>query len=530
MAQEVVVSGPAWTRTQQVGLVLGPALMILLLCLPCPEGLPEVGWRTAAVTALVACWWITEALPIPVTSLMPLVLLPALGILPGKVVASQYAGDPIFLFLGGFLLAIAIEQCGLHRRVAVLVIRIMGTGPSRSVLGFMLASALLSMWISNTATTLMMLPIGMAVIRAMEGRLRSDRDRANFTVALLLGIAYGASIGGIATPVGTPPNVVFLGLFDTLFEGEPTIAFSQWMLTFLPLTAVALPLAWLLLTQVMYRSRAGRPADVSDKGEGLDEDLGPMTADQWWVLAVFAATALAWMGRRDMDLGVLVVPGWSRLLGSAGPMVTDGTVAMISAVSLFVLPSRRHDSRSLLRWRDATRVPWGILLLFGGGFAVAYAFKETCLSAYVGSGLEQLGGLPVALLVLIIALVVTHLTELTSNTATTNVLIPIAAAASLPLGVHPLLIMLPVTLAASCAFMLPVATPPNAIVFGSGKLRMGHMLRAGIVMNVVTAFLILGAVTVLAPRILGFDPTEVPAWATDPDTEESCLDRATQAP
>ena len=525
----MLVSGPAWTRTQQVGLILGPVLMILVLCLPCPEGLPVAGWRTAAVTALVACWWITEALPIPVTSLMPLVLLPALGILPGKTVASQYAGDPIFLFLGGFLLAIAIEQCGLHRRVAVLVIRVMGTGPSRSVLGFMIASALLSMWISNTATTLMMLPIAMAVIGAMEGRLRSDRDRRNFTVALLLGIAYGASIGGIATPVGTPPNVVFLGLFDTLFEGEPSIAFSQWMLAFLPMTFVCLPLAWLLLTQVLYRSRQGRPADTDDD-DGLHEDLGPMTPDQWWVLGVFTVTALAWMGRRDMDLGVLVVPGWSRLLGDGGAMVTDGTVAMVSAVSLFVLPSRRHDSRSLLRWRDAGKVPWGILLLFGGGFAVAHAFKETCLSAYVGSGLEQLGGLPVALLVLVVALVVTHLTELTSNTATTNVLIPIAAASALPLGVHPLMIMLPVTLAASCAFMLPVATPPNAIVFGSGKLRMGQMLRAGIVMNVITAFLILGAVTVLAPRILGFDPTEVPAWAAEPDTEETCLDRATAAP
>jgi solute carrier family 13 (sodium-dependent dicarboxylate transporter), member 2/3/5 len=515
------VSGPAWTRTQRVGLVLGPVAMVVLLALPCPDGLPLAGWRTAAVTTLVAIWWITEALPIPVTSLMPLVLLPGLGILGGKEVASQYAGDPIFLFLGGFLLAIAIEQCGLHRRVALLVIRVMGTGPSRSVLGFMIASALLSMWISNTATTLMMLPIAMAVIGAMKDRLESDRDRANFTVALLLGIAYGASIGGIATPVGTPPNVVFLGLYDTLFEGEPSISFSQWMMAFLPLTCVCLPLAWLLLTQVMYRSRRGKAAGG---GSGLDEDLGPMTADQWWVLGVFVMTALAWMGRRDMDLGIVVVPGWSRLLGPAAGTITDGTVAMVSAVSLFVLPSTRHDSRSLLRWRDASRVPWGILLLFGGGFAVAHAFKETCLSAYVGSGLEQLGGLPIALLVLVVALVVTHLTELTSNTATTNVLIPIAAAAALPLGVHPLMVMLPVTLAASCAFMLPVATPPNAIVFGSGKIRMAQMLRAGIVMNVVTAFLILAAVTQLAPRFLEFVPDELPAWAEPTGAEESCLD------
>jgi len=240
-----------------------------------------------------------------------------------------------------------------------------------------------------------------------------------------------------------------------------------------------------------------------------------MTRDQALVMAVFGGAVLLWLGRNDIDLGAAAIPGWSNLLGDGGPMVTDGTVAIAAAITLFVLPSRREDSRSLLRWTDAVDVPWGILLLFGGGFAIAHAFKTTGLSAWVGGFLEQLGGLPIALLVLVIALVVTHLTEITSNTATTNVLVPIAAAAAIPLGVHPLLVMLPVTLAASCAFMLPVATPPNAIVFGSGRLRMGHMMRAGIVLNIASALLVLGAVTALAPKILGFEPTELPEWAVE---------------
>ena len=501
------------SRTQLIGLALGPALMLLLLALPRPEALSVEGWRAAAITALVACWWITEALPIPVTSLMPLVLLPGLGVLGGKEVASQYAADAIFLFLGGFLLAIAIERVGLHRRMALFVIRMTGTGPSRSVLGFMLAAAFLSMWISNTAATLMMLPIALAVIGALEGQLRSDRDRENFAVALLLGIAYGASIGGIATPVGTPPNVVFLGLYEKLYEAAPRISFSQWMFAFLPITALCLPLAWLLLTRVLYRAR--RDPAAADTETGLPRGDGPMTRDQWAVLAVFAAAVLAWLLRKDIDLGALHIPGWSGLLGSGAEMVTDGTVAITAAVALFVLPSRRVDSRALLRWKDARDVPWGILLLFGGGFAIAYAFKETGLSAWIGGFLEQLGSVPLPVLVLVIALAVTHLTELTSNTATTNVLVPIAAAAAIPLGVHPLLVMLPVTLAASCAFMLPVATPPNAIVFGSGRLRMAHMMRAGIVLNIATALLILGAVSVIAPKVLDFEPGEVPAWAEE---------------
>jgi solute carrier family 13 (sodium-dependent dicarboxylate transporter), member 2/3/5 len=519
-----------WSRSQQVGLVLGPALMVVILLLPTPGDLGVPGQRAAAATALVAVWWITEALPIPVTSLMPLLLLPVLGALGGKEVAQQYAADPIFLFLGGFLMAIAIERVGLHRKLALLVIRVMGTGPSRSVLGFMIASAGLSMWISNTATTLMMLPIGLAVIGALEPSLRSDRDREHLAVGLLLGIAYGASIGGIATPVGTPPNVVFLGLYGKLFEAAPAISFSQWMLTFLPITLICLPLAWLLLTRVLYPVRQIRSDGEAPMATGLPADDGPMTRDQGLVLAVFVGAVLLWLGRNDIDLGAARIPGWSNLLGAGGPMVTDGTVAIAAAITLFVLPSHREDSRSLLRWTDARDVPWGILLLFGGGFAIAHAFKATGLSAWVGGFLEQLGGLPVVLLVLIIALVVTHLTEITSNTATTNVLVPIAAAAAIPLGVHPLLIMLPVTLAASCAFMLPVATPPNAIVFGSGRLRMGHMMRAGIVLNIASAVLILGAVTLLAPRIMGFEPEELPSWAFDDADRDSADERPEQQP
>jgi solute carrier family 13 (sodium-dependent dicarboxylate transporter), member 2/3/5 len=371
------------------------------------------------------------------------------------------------------------------------------------VLGFMAAAAVLSMWISNTATALMMLPIGLAVLRGLQPLMASDKDRRNLAVSLLLGIAYACSIGGIATPVGTPPNVVFLGLYEKLHPELEAIAFSQWMLTFLPVTAVMLPLAWLLLTRVLF------PARRSDEGRksgaaALPRPDGPMTLDQWLVLGVFVTTALLWIGRRGLDLGGLHLPGWSQLLGPGAKMVTDGTVAIAMAAALFVIPSRREDSRALLRWRDATKVPWGILLLFGGGFAIAHAFRESGLSAFTGAHLEQLGALPLPLLLLVIVLAVTHLTEITSNTATTTVLVPIAAAAAIPLGVHPLLLMLPVTLAASCAFMLPVATPPNAIIFGSGKIRMAQMIKAGLVLNLVSAVVLVAVLWLIAPHTLGF--------------------------
>ena len=511
-------AGPGWTRTRLVGLVLGPALAAVALLLPTPEGLSPEGHRVLAATAWIATWWITEAIPIPVTSLLPLILLPVMGAMPGKVVASQYAGDPIYLFLGGFLVAIAIERCALHRRIAVGIIRVMGTGPSRAVLGFMIASAFLSMWISNTATALMMLPIALAVVGTLQERLAEEKQRANLAVGLLLGIAWGSSLGGIATPVGTPPNVVFLGLYDKLYEHAPAISFSQWVFAFLPMSIVSLPIAWLLLTRVFYP--AGRAVPDPSGKSALPTQDGPMTGDQARVLAVFAGAAILWITRADVNLGFATLPGWSNLLGSAKGMVTDGTVAIFAALCLFLLPAtRREDARTLLRWRDARDVPWGILLLFGGGFAIAHAFKETGVSAFIGDLLHHLGGWPVLLLMLVIALAVTHLTEITSNTATTTVLVPIAAAAAIPLGVHPLVLMLPVTLAASCAFMLPVATPPNAIVFGSGKIRMGQMMRPGIVLNLITAILLVSAIHLIGTRIFQIEPRVVPDWA-QVDVEE----------
>ena len=501
-----------WTRTRLAGLAIGPLLALIVLLLPTPAALPVEAHRLIAVTALIACWWVTEALPIPVTSLLPIVLFPVLGILGGKETASQYAADPIFLFLGGFLIAIAIEKCGLHRTIAVAIIRMMGTRPSFAVLGFMVAAAALSMWISNTATALMMLPIALAVGRSLEANLASDHDRANLSVSLLLGVAYGCSIGGVATPVGTPPNVVFLGLYGKLFPQAPEITFSQWMITFLPLSVLCLPIAWLVLTQLLYPARRG-PATGSNEAEELPRQRRRLLLDKAAVGAVFFTTAMLWMTRKDITIGGLTLPGWSNLLGDARDLVTDGTVAIAMAALLFVLPSQRSSSRALMVWRDAVRVPWGILLLFGSGFAIAHAFKGTGLSEYVGGLLTHLHGLPVVVLLLVVALGVTHLTELTSNTATTTILVPIAAATAIPLGVHPLLLMLPVTLAASCAFMLPVATPPNAIVFGSGKVRIGQMVRAGLILNLATAVILVAVIYWLAPTFLGFDPGTVPAWA-----------------
>ena len=353
---------------------------------------------------------------------------------------------------------------------------------------------------------------------ARRGMSRADYIELMDDIAADRRLATAYAAEGVTVHTHTapqaPPNVVFLGLYDKLYEAGPRLSFSQWIFAFLPLSLLGLPVAWLLLTRVFYPS--GRATPARDGSEGLPTQDGPMTVDQARVLAVFVITALLWVFRADVKLGFVSLPGWSNLLGGARGMVTDGTVAVVAASSLFLLPSReRSDARTLLRWRDSRDVPWGILLLFGGGFAIAHAFKETGVSQAIGGTLHQLEGIPIFLLMLVVALAVTHLTEITSNTATTTVLVPIAAAAAIPLDVHPLVVMLPVTLAASCAFMLPVATPPNAIVFGSGRLRMGHMMRAGIVLNIASALLVLGAVTALAPKILGFEPTELPEWAVE---------------
>jgi sodium-dependent dicarboxylate transporter 2/3/5 len=476
---------------------------------------------TAATGAWVAVWWMTLAAPIAATSLLPLVLLPALGVMPIDALAVSYADPTVFLFMGGFMIALGIERWGLHRRIALHVLRAVGGGPSRIVLGFMIAAAVLSMWISNTATALMMLPIGMAVVAALP-ELGDERHSAGIGPALMLGIAYGASIGGIATQIGTPPNIAFAGQFRTLFPEAPPIGFAQWMLMFVPVSAVLLLCTWWILTRVTCRvPRGSGGADRGVIAEQLRR-LGRMSGSERWMLVVFVLTALLWITRRTIPLGGFELPGWSNLLAKAGgrpflvKYLDDATVAVAMAVLLFVLPGGRDAEQRrvpLLDWNTARRLPWDILLLFGGGFAIASAFRESGLSRFVAGGLTVFSDAPPFALVAGTCLLVTFLTELTSNTATTQVMLPVlAGAATDALHINPLMLMIPATISASCAFMLPVATPPNAIVFGSGQVQMRDMLRSGLMLNLVGVIVISLAMYLLVLPALGVSGGP-PGWS-----------------
>ena len=482
----------------------------------------------AAVTALVACWWITVAIPIPVTSLLPLLLFPLVGVLPVRQAAVPYANPNVFLFMGGFIIALGIERWGLHRRIALHIVRLVGSNRPRIILGFMLASAFLSMWISNTATTLMMLPIGMAIISAVGELIEQDdrRQHANFSAALMLGIAYAASIGGVATPIGTPPNIAFYGQYSQLFPEAPEIGFGQWVLIYVPLAVVFLPIVWLVLVRVTCRvGRARLPVGQEVIRRDLKR-LGPMRPPERAVLVIFVLTALLWM-TRSIPIAQANY-GWSAFLERAltpeghglglfrADYISDATVALAMAVLLFIIPAGRDDSgdrQYLMNWATAQRLPWGILLLFGGGFSIAAGFRASGLSVWCGEVFAGIGITSPLLVVLCTCLLMTFLTEITSNTATTQVMLPILARVSQTMGAHPLLLMLPATISASCAFMLPVATPPNAIVFGSGCVEMRRMVRSGIVINLVGVVLVTATFYLVAKPALGIGLGSVPDWA-----------------
>jgi sodium-dependent dicarboxylate transporter 2/3/5 len=499
----------------------GAVLALLLMLAPYVADMPGAARNTLAVTLLMAAWWISLAIPIAATSLLPLVLFPVLGVLPSSDTAAAYANNNIFLFMGGFILALGIQRWGLHRRIALQIVRVIGSNPARMVLGFMVATAFLSMWISNTATSLMMLPIALAVIFSMRevhgGRL------GGFAPALLLGIAYSASIGGLATPIGTPPNISFLRILEILYPQAPTISFGRWFVAFMPLVALFLPLTWLFLTRIAHRPlRQSITAGTTVIHTELAR-LGRMGRGERRMLQVFSVTALLWITRGDLDFGALRISGWAGLLerhlgGSfAASNLHDATVAVAMAVLTFVLTGDPDDEgrrRRLMNWTTAKRLPWGILLLFGGGFALAGAFKSSGLSSYLGESFaSRVDGLSPFLLVAAACFLLTFMTEVTSNTATTEVMLPVLAGTAGGLGINPLLVMVPATLSASCAFMLPIATPPNAIVFGSGELEMRHMVRAGLVLNLIGVALIALYFYFVAARLLGVDLVSIPAWA-----------------
>ncbi|NNE71862.1 MAG: DASS family sodium-coupled anion symporter [Rhodothermales bacterium] len=479
--------------TQVRGFVMGPVFLLIVLILPAPEGMTAAAWMTAGIAGLMATWWMTEAIPIPATALLPLVLFPLVDAGSMRETASPFADPIIFLFLGGFLIALAMERWNLHRRIALNVIARVGTGPAALVGGFMLAAALISMWVSNTATALMMLPVALSVVQVAG----AGGERGNFQVALLLGLAYGCNIGGMATLVGTPPNALLAGFMAS--EYGVTLSFANWLGVGLPIVAVGLPLAFVVLTRFTY-PLSSRP--VEGAAESVRAELaamGRVSKQEWLVGFVFAVTALLWVTRP--------------LLLNIVPSLSDAGIAMAAGVALFVIPSDFREGEFLMDWKTATRVPWGTLLLFGGGLSLAGAFTRTGLSTWIGESLAGLGGLPVILILLVVIVLVVFLTELTSNAATTATLLPVIAAMAIGIGQNPMLLAIPAVLSASCAFMLPVATPPNAIVFGSERVTIPQMARSGFWLNLCFIVLLTAAAYTLVMWVFGVQAGVVPDWA-----------------
>ena len=505
----------SFTNRQRLGLFLALPIFVSVLIIPRPVDMTPEARIVLAVTVLMAFLWITEALPIPATALLPLVIFPLLQVAPAQEIARQYGDRNIFLFMGGFFLAASIEKWHLHRRIALKAVLILGSSPRRIVLGMMAATAFLSMWISNTATTLMMLPIAVAIARHAQ-LLGSDSDEEasaheSFGKALLFGIGYGASIGGIGTLIGTPPNIIFVSQFQRLFPDGPEISFFRWFLVGFPLVLVFLPVAWIYLTRFAHPIRFHSLPGGKEIVRKQLKELGPMSRGEKSVLIVFILTALGWMLRRDIIIGALTIPGWSNLL-SVQDLVHDSTVAIFASLLLFCIPVFLKEGVFLLDWQSAVKIPWGILLLFGGGLARANQFQATGLARWIGENLDFLKTVPLIIAVVAVVFTIDFLTEVTSNTAVTSIFMPILAAMAVGMGTHPLLLMVAGTIAASLAFMLPVATPPNAVIFSSGILTLPQMAKTGFGMNILGMIVTTAVVYALAIPIFRITLTRLPEW------------------
>ena len=505
-------SGPTRSMSQKIGLILGAVLFFIVILFFDFDPEKPIVTRMAAVAVLMAVWWITDAIPLFATALLPMLLYPLLGILKGKATAPIYINSTIFLFIGGFMIALTMEKWQLHRRIALFIIRLIGGGPSRIVLGFMAAAAFLSMWISNTATAIMMVPIGLAIVSQMEAKFDEEKTH-KFTVALMLGIAYACSMGGVATLVGTPPNLSFARIFEITFPKATPIAFGTWFIMGLPLCFVMLMIIWLILTKVFFRV----PPDVTVDRSIVDqeyEELGPISFEEKSVLIVFFLTAFLWVFRKKLNLGFVSIPGWSQLLPYP-TLIDDGTVALVMAMILFLIPTRSKDAETAtIMGPDVIKnIPWNIVILFGGGFALAKGFQVTGLSTLIGNKFAGLAGMSPIFMILIICFGLTFLTELTSNTATTEMILPILASVAFAMKANPMLLMIPATLSASCAFMMPVATPPNAIVFGSGRIKIAEMARVGVFINIIGVIVITALFYIIGTAVFSIDPGVFPEWA-----------------
>ncbi|MGE0682825.1 MAG: DASS family sodium-coupled anion symporter [Candidatus Binatia bacterium] len=504
-------SSSQYERRQAIGLFAGLALFLLLLLFPAPSGMEATAWRVTAATVLIGVWWVTEAIHPTVTALLPLVLFPLLHILTPQEVSAVYADHVIFLFMGGFLIALAMEKWNLHRRIALQILSRVGTSPHALTLGFMGTTAAISMWVSNTATTMIMLPIATAILAHADSQ--GYNTKKGFGTALLLMVAYGASIGGVGTPVGTPPNVIFVGAFTKLFPAAQPIVFSQWLLFGLPTVIVLIVVTWAYLAFIVFPfSTVGWQADSHFLQERL-QALGPMSSQEKKVLAVAATTAFLWIFREDLPFGGITIPGWKHLLPPA-VTIQDSTVAMAMALLLFLIPADRQAGVFLMDWETAERIPWGVLILLGGGLALAEAVEKSGLAVWLGSQLSSLGSLSTLSGIFLVTLLTAGVTEFASNTATITLMLPVLAATAKAMQVDPLLLMIPATFAASvCNFMLPSATGPNAIVFSTGHVTIPQMVKAGIGLDLLGAVVLTLLIYLFGIPIFGIMTDSFPLWA-----------------
>ena len=500
-----------YERRQLIGLFTGLAFFLLLLFLPPPSGMEVQAWRVTAATVLIGVWWVSEAIHPSVTALLPLVLFPLLHILTPQEVSAIYADHVIFLFMGGFLIALAMEKWNLHRRIALQILSRVGSSPHTLTLGFMGTTAAISMWVSNTATTMMMLPIATAILAHAESQGYDTKN--GFGTALMLMVAYGASIGGVGTPVGTPPNIIFFGAFTKLFPEAPPIVFSQWMLFGLPTVIVLIVATWAYLAFLVFPFPAlGWQSDRNFLQERL-RTLGPMSAQEKKVLTVAILTALLWIFREDLPLGGITLPGWKHLLPSP-VTVQDSTVAMAMAITLFLIPADRQKGTFLMDWGTAERLPWGVLILLGGGLALAEGVEKSGLAVWLGSQLSALGSVSTLSGIFLVTIITAVVTEFASNTATITLMLPVLTATAKAMQIDPLLLMIPATFAASvCNFMLPSSTGPNAIVFSTGHVTIPQMVKAGVGLDLLGAIILTLLIYLFGIPVFGITPDQFPPWA-----------------
>jgi sodium-dependent dicarboxylate transporter 2/3/5 len=498
---------------KKAGFVAGPILFLLIMLAPTPTGLEPSAQAVGAVTAWVATWWMSEAIPIPATSLLPIVLFPSLGALDTGTTTAPYADPLIFLFMGGFFLAMAMQRWGLHRRIALRTIKFVGTDPKRIILGFMLATAFLSAWVSNSATVMMMVPIALAVIYQTADLIEQEglditvgEGEFSFGVALMLCVAYGASVGGVATLIGTPPNLVFAGIAGELYDQQ--ITFVEWMFYGVPISVIGLVIVYFYVTRLAMSPEFDQLPGGADVINAELAKLGEMGKQERLVLVVFVGMASAW-------ISVSLLPEAGIVAEGAIPDDVDTIVAIAGALALFIIPTTTRDGERtfLLDWTSGVKIPWGVILLFGGGLSIAAGFQETGLAEWLGEQLSVLGGVSMVVILFVVVLMTIFLTEVTSNTATATMLMPILGALAVGISVHPFGLMVAGATAASFAFMLPVATPPNAIVFGSGYITIPQMAKVGSGLNLIAIFLITALALLWLPVAWGIDITTLPEWA-----------------